>query len=226
MNMPLAERIISIFAPHFCEICAVEGEILCTICMEAEILRVPARCYRCFRGTPDSTVCDKCKRQSPLKNVWVRAVYDNKTGPLLIKYKFERARSSYRVFAHAIAGALPYLTNETVVVPVPSSTERIRQRGYDHAQLIAKELAYIKGYSYARPGIRFGQAHQFGSSRKKRLMQLEGVFLVTKPHEIKGKQILIVDDVLTTGATLETYARVLKKAGAKQVRAAVFAQKI
>jgi competence protein ComFC len=57
-------------------------------------------------------------------------------------------------------------------------------------------------------------------------IQLNGAFKVTKPHEIKGKQILIVDDVLTTGATLETYARVLKKAGAKQVRATVFAQKV
>ena len=87
-------------------------------------------------------------------------------------------------------------------------------------------MARVNRWLQVSPVIRVGQTHQFGATRHQRLEQLERAFLVTNPTDVKNKHILLVDDVLTTGATLETLARVLKSAGAKQVDAVVFAQKV
>jgi predicted amidophosphoribosyltransferase len=72
--------------------------------------------------------------------------------------------------------------------------------------------------------MRIGQAHQVGAGRAQRKKQLDGVFRPRHIERIKGQHIILVDDVLTTGATLESAARTLRRAGAAQVDAWVFAK--
>jgi ComF family protein len=145
---------------------------------------------------------------------------------LIYKLKFARARAAADAIAAVMGEALPYFSDPVIVTHVPTATRRIRQRGYDHAQLIAKALARQQGLTYSSLLARQGQTRQVGADKKTRSQQLEAAFRPLHGYMSAGAHILLIDDVVTTGASLEAAARVLKQAGAKQIDAAVFAQKL
>jgi predicted amidophosphoribosyltransferase len=94
-------------------------------------------------------------------------------------------------------------------------------RGYDQAQVIARELAKRRQLAYRQLLSRSGTFRQVGASRESRFSQLKGAF-TAKGHT--PSHVLLVDDVLTTGASVESAAKELKRNGAKTVDVAVFAQ--
>lgn len=224
--MPFLELAISLFAPHKCLVCDNEGPVVCSACMTLEIPDVPSRCYRCLQATKDFTTCKSCRSRSKLGHVWVRSLYEGISSRLVLSFKYERARVAYAPIAKALAETVPLLPPDTVVIGVPTATGRIRQRGYDHTKLIVGEFATATGLVWTTPVVRSGQTHQFGSTCQVRRKQLERAFQVVSPSEVNGRNIILVDDVVTTGATIETLAQVLKAAGAKRVDAVIFAQKI
>ena len=223
--MPLLDSVLSILAPHTCLVCNTEGSLLCPWCADAALLPIPSRCYRCARLTSDYAVCEKCKPKTTLRHVWIRTDYDGVAKQLLHDYKFARAQAGASAIVLALSDVLPHLPTGTLIVPVPTATVRVRERGYDHALLVARQLAHLKKLDYDRAVTRLTQSRQVGANRALRLTQLEHAFLVAHPRLVKGADVLLVDDVLTTGATLETMARLLKRAGARTVNAVVFAQK-
>lgn len=117
----------------------------------------------------------------------------------------------------------PPLPPDVIIVPIPTATKRIRTRGYDQAALIARQLAKCRGVQYREALFRTNNTRQVGAGRHGRRTQLKGVFISRRPDELTGKQILLVDDVLTTGATLESAAYTLRKCGVTVINAVVFA---
>ncbi len=141
---------------------------------------------------------------------------------LINGYKFERKKASYLVCASMLHSVLPELPLHTVVVPVPTIAKHIRQRGYDHTALVAKQLAQLRQLHYVPALIRVHNTVQFGATRKVRLAQAKQAFRVKQgvanvPH-------LLVDDVSTTGATVQYAAKQLLDAGASDVWVAVVAR--
>jgi ComF family protein len=120
---------------------------------------------------------------------------------------------------------LPKLEGEWFVVAVPSATGRVRERSFDHSKLLAQKFAEMYGCKCIDAVGRLGQSRQVGAKRLDRLNQLAHAFWVTSPATIKGKNIIVVDDVITTGASVSAVASILKKAGAKKVVAMSFAHK-
>lgn len=219
--MSLLDRFIAIIAPHRCIGCGDEGSLLCGPCRSA-LTRVPARCYRCRALTELGRTCQSCRATSALYRVTVGTNYETIAKELIWRLKFSGAQAAAGQIAEYLATV--YVGDDQVlVVPVPTSSKRVRQRGYDQAQLLARELAQRLDRHYLPCLIRVGQQHQVGASRYQRLAQLSGAFRVNK-NIVAGAHILLVDDVLTTGATLQAAARVMKAAGAKRVEAIVFAQ--
>lgn len=212
-------------APHRCLNCGSEGTLLCAWCLPDAFPRLPSRCFACQKAAADSTTCVKCRRHIPIKRIWAATQYEGLAHKLLHAYKFERALAAATIIASAISEALPYLPKDTIIVPVPTATSRIRQRGYDHAELIASHVAKLRGLNMIKAACRLTQSRQVGANRRQRKTQLQGAFIVTQPNVIKGASVLIIDDVATTGATLEALAGPLKSAGAKTICAAVFAQR-
>lgn len=224
--MHMLERVIRVFAPHTCLGCGIEEDLLlCEGCQEA-IPPVPSRCYLCGATTDQYATCRECALKTPLEHVIVFAGYQGLTKKLVRQTKYERARAgAAEMAALLIRGtALQDVADDIVLVPVPTATSRVRARGYDQAVLLSTELARRLERLQKRFLSRVGQAHQVGANRNERKRQLQGAFRAVQAELVKGRHILLVDDVLTTGATLETAARVLLRAGAVRVDAVVFAQ--
>lgn len=222
--IPIAEKIINVLAPHDCLGCGQEGALLCLACAH-DVLPLPDRCYGCLKLSKDGAVCTACRRRSPLRHVWVRAQYDGLPKDLVTALKFGRARVASKIIADLMAESLPYIPAETIVAAVPTATKRARHRGYDQGVLLARVVSSSKGLQYVPLLARMGQSRQVGADRKARKQQLQDAFRSVNVAKIKGADILLVDDIVTTGATLEAAATVLKKAGARSVNAIVFAQK-
>jgi len=225
MLMALLDLVLSVVAPHDCLVCGLEGRLVCGWCAPDAFPDLPSRCYRCKQITSDFAVCESCCRITSLRHVWIRTDYDTTAKELMRIYKYERVSSAHKTITEAMDEILPYLPVDTIIIPIPTATSRVRQRGYDQAELLARSLARQRSLLWVRAVTRLTQSRQVGADRHQRLSQLKNAFMVTKPLVIKNANILLVDDVVTTGATIEAMAATLKQAGAKSITAIAFAQK-
>lgn len=221
----MLEKLIAILAPHHCLACGDEGHVLCDWCLPDFAAPLPERCYKCKVASAESRVCQRCRPKTRLKHVWARTAYDDQPKRLIHEFKFERKRAAAGPIACLMAERLPYLPRGTIVTHVPTATRRVRQRGYDPAELIAKALAAELGLRHHTLLLRLTQTRQVGAKRAKRIEQMERAFLALPSEPLGRAAVLLVDDLTTTGATLESAAKCLRLAGAKTVSAAVFAQK-
>ncbi len=152
----------------------------------------------------------------------VGTYYDEPVKEFIAKVKYERSGSQIKLGTQLITGRL-YEEDFDVVTWVPAAPSRGRQRGYNQAELLAKSLSRELELPMQRLLYRFNTGTQVGQSRVSRLKRVRDQFYpATK--DLKGKRVLVVDDVLTTGATLSECARQLKKSGAKSVWGAALAK--
>lgn len=217
------EPLINVIAPHTCVMCGAESKLVCDWCLPDFVGMVPPRCYICYAVSPYGAVCSRCRSKSALKHVWVRTDYVGNAKQIIHSLKFERVKAAGATLAKLMSESLPYLNPQTILVPLPTANKRVRQRGYDQATLLARELGNILQLPHKRLLSRLGQSRQVGTTRRQRSAQLASAFRVTS-KTLPGTHVVLVDDVLTTGATLESAAQVLKQSGAKQIDAVVFAQ--
>lgn len=194
---------------------------MCSQC-RCSLEQIPPRCYRCHRLTEDFRTCARCRSATRLYAVRAATTYTDMPKKLIAKLKFYGARAASEVIAKALLAVDAPIN--CVVVPVPTATTRARQRGYDQAKLIAKELTRHGNLPYLDCLARSGQQHQVGSKRAQRVKQLKGSYRVKTGCSVQGLRVLLIDDVLTTGATLEAAAACLKESGAERVYGLVFAQ--
>ena len=217
------DRIVNLIAPFYCLGCNRIGHGLCEACEASQLFKIESRCYRCHRFTLQYQVCTSCRTKSSLMHLWVLSAYEGLGKDVIDLMKFERAQSFTKDVGRAMANLAPILPGDTIVCPIPTSPARVRIRGYDQAKLIAKTVAKHKKLKYKSMLIKVNNTRQVGSGRDQRFKQAENAYeLISKT--VKNRKILLVDDVTTSGATLEAAARLLKKAGASQVDGIVFAQ--
>ena len=201
--MSLLDKFAAALAPHECLGCGAEGALLC-----------PA----CLAGLP---------RVSPplppgLDGLQALTCYDGLAKRLVWKLKSAGAQATAEVMATAMAGLVDR-GSRPVVVSVPTATLRVRQRGYDQARLLGRGLARQARLPWLDCLARSGQLHQVGANREQRKRQLNSSLRVTQARFVRGAHILLVDDVVTTGATFEAAAAVLRTAGAARVKTIAFA---
>lgn len=223
--MNVIEYIISSIAPHACVQCGLEGALLCHYCIQ-NLPVVRSCCYVCNLPQRDWQTCPSCRRETPLTAITPATPYANEVKQLLHALKYDRAAAAARDVAAAIsqrfAGA--QLPADLLITHVPTAHSRIRQRGYDQSALIAKEVSRLLGRPYAPLLLRLGKQRQVGQTRAARKQQMALAFRAVHVPLLANKTIMLIDDVLTTGATLEAAGRTLQQAGAREIRAAVFAR--
>ena len=220
----LLEKVISVIAPHHCFLCSEENNVLCEACF-ADVFDEPCEvCALCNAPTADSRVCGRCVGQTVLGRVWMAGIYDGPRRQLIRAYKFDRLHAAHEVLGEAMVRTLPYVPSDLVVVPVPTAQARVRARGYDQAKLLAEYIAKKKGWRMVPALRRRHGARQVGVYRAVRFAQASTAF--EPARSVQDRHILLVDDVTTSGATLQAAAEVLKRAGARDVDAIVAAKHV
>ncbi len=229
------EGILTLLFPDACGACrapvvddgSAAGALLCEVC-RAAVDPVPAGvCRRCGTHLEAGRTCLRCAlAPPPWGEVQVGALYG---GPLMealraCKYgpRPELVRGLARLFA---AGTK--VPRGARIVPVPTHPRRIRDRGFDLTFALAAEVA-ARSQAPLLPGalVRHGRpVHLAGRRRRERQALVQGAFRVGPLRRwVRGRRVLLVDDVLTTGATVGAATRVLLSGGATQVDVAVLAR--
>lgn len=228
----LLEAVIGWVAPAQCIICGVEGTTFCPACAAAEIIAYGERCWSCGAANQGGRTCRKCRKSSP-RFVWLSTNYEGAAKKLINVYKFSGQRAAAKSLATLTSQTLYDFVSEDelaklnyLIVPIPTASSRRRQRGFDHVELLAKQIVRRTGLERIDALGRLGQSRQLGARRHIRLKQAEGKYYVRLPYLIKDRNILLVDDVVTTGATLRAATKALRQAGAKRIDALIFAKRL
>ncbi|MBI4424485.1 MAG: ComF family protein [Elusimicrobia bacterium] len=224
--------LLDLLAPRPCGACradlppALQGP-LCAACLAALRPAAGRLCRRCHvpHGLPEDP-CRRCReRLFAVDCIRAAFPYQAPVRELLHAYKYRGRRDAGEALAGWMAGLWRRhgeLRESTGVVPVPLHPERLRERGFNQAEGLAAAVARTAGVPLV-PSLRRTRptAARWRLSRKDRLKDLEGAFRCLGPAP---RRALLVDDVCTTGGTLEACARALRAAGAETVSAFVLAR--
>lgn len=224
INMSILDKLVAVVAPHNCLSCSKEGSLLCRSCFPELGAVVPDRCFRCNKLSADSKTCSSCRRMSKLSYVWIRSKYAGIPKELVHRLKYERSFTASTIIAEAMVRVLPHKLENYIIIPIPTASSRRRQRGYDQSVLIARHISRLTTLPMRQHLVRLGQSRQVGSKKADRISQLKDAYMVIHGNELLGKRILLIDDVMTTGATLECAAKIMRSVGVKRVDALVFAR--
>lgn len=225
--------------PSFCRIChsllEKAGERL--VCRECWSRLTPQRspfcicCGRFFEGAIESHVCSTCVEHPPAFSRHRSACRYRGTAKELIRLlKYQRLKVLGRDLGAFLFQSLQEETSlwwrADVLVPVPLHPKRKKERGFNQAEILAREMGRLSGIEVCKDLLRKSQESrpQTSLSGTERRSNLQGAFSVNKGRRAKGKTVILVDDVFTTGTTLEECSRALLRAGADEVRAATMAQ--
>jgi ComF family protein len=231
--MNILDLAIGWIAPAECISCNLEGTSLCQGCKLSEIVPYGDRCFKCNKMSSNSKTCDKCRKSGAPSYCWISTDYEGTAKQLIQLLKFKHMRSAANAISELMTDTLHCnMTAEDMaklnylVLPIPTASGRVRQRSFDHSDLIATKFCRQNKMTKGSQLKRLGQTRQVGSKRSVRLAQTRNIYYVQPAKEIIGRNIILIDDVTTTGATLEDAASILRKAGAKRVDALVFAKKL
>lgn len=212
----------AIFPKNYaCLLCSKEifdGGDLCPECERTITYNDGTVCPVCGRKTELDQICLECKAQAPLFDKGVSAmVYEGGARNLILKYKNDNAYLK-DYLAKKLYEKCSSFTDAEAVCFVPMTKKDFRKRGYNQAELLANELAKMLALPVLKNAIEKVKASgaQKSLTRVQRLENLKGCFKA-KREEVKDKTLIVVDDVLTTGATADAVCKELKKRGAKKL---------
>ena len=225
--------------PSFCHLCREsldrEGErIVCADCLRKLAPRFGPVCPLCGRfeaGGVEDHLCGRCSVEVPaFSRQRSCGVYGGVLKDVILLFKYRKYAPLSRPlagFAEAcLAPDAPMWQDADLLVPVPLHALRRRERGFNQARLLARDLGALRGLEVLAGSLvkTRNVPAQAGLRAADRERNVRGVYAVKHPDRVRGRTLVLIDDVTTTGATLRECARVLKAAGAKDVRAVTLAQ--
>jgi len=226
--------LMELFFPSFCLGCQKEGTYLCEDCKSTLEISEYHYCLcnkNPFRLPPNQNKNGKCQRcqDKKLSGLYFALPYKEKflTKKLIYQFKYQpyikdlaKNLSDILIEHFVITGKnADQIWQNSILIPIPMEIRKLKSRGYNQAEELVKELSKIlKVPLISNNLIKIKKTlPQMELSAQKRQENLKDAFLVKNSKEVKNKKVFLVDDVYTTGATMEECSSVLKNAGAKQV---------
>lgn len=228
-----------VFFPSFCKICGQFLEspmerVLCRSCLDKIAPERAASCPSCgrfFEGAGEPHLCLSClKGPAPFSIHRSGARYQRELKDAILLFKYRRYRTLGKNMARFVAEALKkedgLWSGVDIIVPVPLHRRRLRDRGFNQAEVIAKEISRLKRIPLEKKALKKVRniPAQTSLEHQERMKNVRDVFEPRREERIRDKVVLLVDDVYTTGSTLRESAAALKRGGAKEVRAVTVAQ--
>lgn len=237
MGESLAPLVDLVYPPR-CPLCgeAIARQAgLCATCWGELVIPGESACALCQRPFGDAAavapgaICAPCLADPPRHDgIAAGTLYTDGSRRLVLAFKHGRRIALARMLARLIAARLPAAEGQWLVVPVPLHRWRLWRRGLNQAGLLAREIARREGFELVVDGlVRRKQTPMLGGlGRKARARALAGALAVNpaRRETLRGAKVILVDDVLTSGATSDACTRVLKRAGAAKVIVACFAR--
>ena len=205
-------------------------------------LLYPWKCVFCESVLKDTDICHECEKKLPytvgdsvaqkfpfIDKCVSPLYYKDKVRASVHRYKFGGCSSYSRRYGILMSDCVENnldCSSIDVISWIPLSKKRLRQRGYDQARLIAEEISSKTGLPCRQllQKVKNNGAQSLTRDAKQRRENVAGVYAMCGQTDVSGLRILLVDDVVTTGATMSEAARILRKAGAKAVYGAALAR--
>jgi ComF family protein len=243
------EGIFAVLFPSECRICGdpltqISRLPVCLACLESMTPITGGLCAVCgervlsvrINGVldGDQVRCGLCQRvERPFERAVAYGSYDGALRELIHLLKYGAVRPAANVLGRMLAEAIARLESnfadaEIALIPVPLFRRKLRWQEFNHAELIARAVVKVRGQRLSlKPELlerKRETVSQTGLTRHQRRENVRGAFALTNAAAVKGREVLVVDDVFTTGATVSECARVLRRAGAKRVWVATVAR--
>ena len=229
----LISRAVRFLLPAECVVCRTplaDDPIphFCSGCWNTIVLPSHSRCARCDRPfvSPVATVfspthlCHSCAVHPPsYTRAWTLYPYQSPLRDAICLFKYRGKVSLATPLARLMIDQLPALDSIDLIMPVPLHTGRLREREFNQSLLLADRIGHHLCLPVSCVNLirTVPSPAQTTLPRKERLKNLREAFAVTRPESIAGKRILLIDDVFTTGATVNECAKTLRKAGSSDV---------
>ena len=230
----LFNRILNFVYPPVCPVCGdfVEQHgSLCGKCWAKFNWISNPKCFKCGYPFPAdldlgaAPMCPHCAAgECDLDFIRSACVYDDVSKSIMLPFKHASKLKYQMLMSRAMINCLQDLKFEVdVVMPVPLANRRLFKRGYNQATLLARPIAKYFGANLDVDSVRRKYKPDMGhKTAKQRRENVHGVFRVIDKDKLKGKKVLLVDDVMTSGATFYELNRILRNAGVSAVYAVSF----
>ncbi|MBR4931454.1 MAG: ComF family protein [Alphaproteobacteria bacterium] len=226
-----------VFPPQcpYCEKTITREEMLCTECFKKIPFITGPKCYRCgcplpFAESEEKLLCPKCLTSRSVYDL-SRSVfeYDSFSRNAILKLKYADRTDLRHFFVEYMCRAgIDLFDKADIVLPVPLYWTRRLKRKYNQSAILAELIAKKMSLTYSPHILHRKRATkaQAGQTKQERLKNVHSAFSIRNADKIKGKHVLLIDDVLTTGATANACAKILKENGAKAVYVLTIAQAV
>jgi len=226
----LKGRVVDFLFPQWCVGCGKEGTFICDSCRRSLPRVMPPLCPKCGKPQSSGSLCPTCVSwQAEIDGIRSPFRFDGVMRQAIHQLKYRNLRALAEPLAKLLNDYLAtYPIPGEVLVPVPLHRKRLRERGYNQSSLLAKELGKLADLPVV-DGCLIRQRHAPPQTRsstvEERRSNVAGAF-VCRDHRLQDKQVLLIDDVSTSGATLDACAVALKAIGATSVWGLVLAREI
>ena len=226
----LKRAALNLLFPRWCIGCGKEGDYICAACQESLNTIVPPICPRCGRPRTNEPTSDNCPGcagwQTGIDGIRAPFLFDGVIRDAIHEFKYRY----FRALGTELAGLMhEYLERNPIpgdiLLPLPLHPKRLRERGYNQSALLARELGRLSSLPVIEDGLirkRYASPQARSSGVIERHNNVADAF-ACRDERLQGKRVILIDDVSTSGATLNACAGVLKSAGAAAVWGLVIA---